>query len=164
MGKSPVNVAILGATGAVGREFVSILESREFPVNRLSLLASPRSAGTAASFRGDSIRVEAVGPKSFDGVQIALFSAGASVSRQWAPQAQVAGARVVDNSSAFRMVDGVPLVIPEINARAIGDAAIIANPNCSTIILAVAVWPLHRVTLRPQGGMPMILYRRRHLR
>jgi aspartate-semialdehyde dehydrogenase len=95
-------------------------------------------------FRGQTLTVEEVGPKSFDGIDIALFSAGASSSREWAPVATKAGARVVDNSSAFRMDAGVPLVVPEVNPTAIGDAKVIANPNCSTIIMNVAVWPLHQ--------------------
>lgn len=139
------NIAILGATGAVGQEFLSILETRNFPFGELRLLASARSAGSSVNFSGRSIKVEEVGPKSFDGIHIALFSAGAGVSRQWAPAATQAGARVVDNSSAFRMEPGVPLVIPEINPQAIGSAPVIANPNCSTIIMAVPIWPLHKI-------------------
>ncbi|HVP11706.1 MAG TPA: aspartate-semialdehyde dehydrogenase [Phycisphaerae bacterium] len=139
------NIAILGATGAVGLEFIAVLEQRKTPVGELRLLASARSAGTKLRFRGREIRVDEVGSRSFDGIDVALFSAGAAASRTWAPVAVAAGARVVDNSSAFRMDDGVPLVIPEINPQAIGDAAIIANPNCSTIIMNMAVWPLHRV-------------------
>jgi aspartate-semialdehyde dehydrogenase len=140
-------LAILGATGAVGLEFLNILEQRDVEADDLRLLASARSAGKMMPYRGTTLAVAEVGPDSFDGVDIALFSAGGSASRQWAPIATGAGARVVDNSSAFRMDDGVPLVIPEINAESIGDAPIIANPNCSTIIMNMAVWPLHR--LRP---------------
>ncbi len=140
-----VNVVILGATGAVGQEFLRVLEERAFPIGTLRLLASSRSAGTKVTFRGQTLTVEEVGPRSFDDMNIALFSAGASSSRQWAPVAIEAGARVIDNSSAFRMDDGVPLVVPEVNPQAIGDAKLIANPNCSTIIMNVAVWPLHRV-------------------
>jgi aspartate-semialdehyde dehydrogenase len=139
------NIAILGATGAVGLEFLAVLEQRRTPVGKLRLLASARSAGTKLVFRGHDILVEEVTAESFKGIDIAMFSAGASASRTWAPIATAAGARVVDNSSAFRMDDGVPLVIPEINPQAIGDAAVIANPNCSTIIMNMAVWPLHRV-------------------
>jgi aspartate-semialdehyde dehydrogenase len=139
------NIAILGATGAVGVEFIAVLEQRRTPVGTLRLLASARSAGKKLAFRGREIVVEEVGAKSFDGIDIALFSAGAGASRTWAPVATAAGARVVDNSSAFRMDDGVPLVIPEINPQVIGDARMIANPNCSTIIMNMAVWPLHRV-------------------
>jgi len=137
-------IAILGATGAVGREFLAILEQRRTPMKSLRLLASSRSAGQTLSFRGKKLTVEEVGPGSFDGVDLALFSAGASVSKQWAPVAVRAGARVVDNSSAFRMDPAVPLVIPEINPQAIGAARLIANPNCSTIIMNMVVWPLHR--------------------
>jgi aspartate-semialdehyde dehydrogenase len=139
------NIAILGATGAVGLEFLAILEQRGVGVGKLRLLASPRSAGTKLRFRGEEVQVDEVGPTSFDGIDIGLFSAGAAASRLWAPAAMRAGARVVDNSSAFRMEPGVPLVIPEINPQTIGDARLIANPNCSAIILNMAVWPLHRV-------------------
>jgi aspartate-semialdehyde dehydrogenase len=140
-----VNVGILGATGAVGEEFLAILQERRIPVGRLRLLASARSAGKTICFRGEELRVEEVGPRSFDGLDITFFSAGAAASRVWAPVATAAGARVIDNSSAFRMDEGVPLVVPEINPQAIGDARLIANPNCSTIIMNMAVWPLHRV-------------------
>lgn len=136
-------IAILGATGAVGREFLRILEERAIPVDSLRLLASTRSAGTRLRLRGEERVVEAVTEAGFDGIDVALFSAGAGVSRRWAPVATAAGARVVDNSSAFRMVPDVPLVIPEINADRIGDAPLVANPNCSTIIMNMVVWPLH---------------------
>lgn len=139
-----MNVAVLGATGAVGVEFLRVLDERRFPVDELRLLASARSAGATLEFMGRRIKVDEVGPRSFAGVHVALFSAGATASRTWAPAAVEAGARVIDNSSAFRMDPAVPLVIPEINPEAIGDAGIIANPNCSTIIMAVPVWPLHR--------------------
>lgn len=142
--KTGSNVAILGATGAVGREFLVVLEQRRWDIATLRLLASARSAGARASCRGRDLAVEEVTEHSFEGIDIALFSPGASVSRQWAPVAIEAGARVVDNSSAFRMDPKVPLVIPEINPQAIGSAPLIANPNCSTIIMNVAVWPLHR--------------------
>ena len=138
------NVAILGATGAVGREFVSILQERNWDIGELRMLASSRSAGADVSFNGRTLRVQEVGPESFKGIDIALFSAGAGPSRTWAPIAIESGARVVDNSSAFRMDAEVPLVIPEINPDAIGDAKLIANPNCSTIIMNMAVWPLHQ--------------------
>jgi aspartate-semialdehyde dehydrogenase len=138
------NVAILGATGAVGREFLSILQERNWEIGELRLLASARSAGAKVSFRERKLEIEEVRPESFKGVHIALFSAGAGPSRTWAPIAMEAGARVVDNSSAFRMDAGVPLVIPEINPDTIGHARLIANPNCSTIIMNMAVWPLHR--------------------
>ncbi len=138
-------VAILGATGAVGREFLAILEERRFDVRSLRLLASDRSRGTRLKFRGEAIEVESVSAGSFRGVDLALFSAGAAASREWAPRAVEAGAVVVDNSSAFRMDADVPLVVPEINA---GDAfrhsGIVANPNCTTAILVVALAPLHR--------------------
>jgi aspartate-semialdehyde dehydrogenase len=136
--------AILGTTGAVGQEFLTILEQRGTLMRGLRLLASPRSVGRTMTFRGESLPVEAVGPRSFEGVDVALFSAGASVSREWAETAVRAGARVIDNSSAFRMDPEVPLVIPEVNPEAIGEARLIANPNCSTIIMNVPVWPLHR--------------------
>lgn len=138
------NVAILGATGAVGREFLAILQERNWEIGELRLLASSRSAGGKASFNGHTLTVEEVQPERFKGIDIALFSAGAGPSRTWAPIAMKAGARVVDNSSAFRMDDDVPLVIPEINPDAMGDARLIANPNCSTIIMNMAVWPLHQ--------------------
>lgn len=138
------NIAILGATGAVGREFLTIFEQRRTPIGEMRLLASARSAGAMVPFRGASLRVEEVGPKSFEGIDYALFSAGGSTSRQWAEVAIDAGARVIDNSSAFRMDEGVPLVVPEINPEAICDAPLVANPNCSTIIMNMAVWPLHR--------------------
>jgi len=141
----PRNYAILGATGAVGLEFLRILEQRRTPIGRLRLLASARSAGKTLPFRGEQLPIEPVGPDSFKGIDIGLFSAGASISREWAPVAVKAGARVVDNSSAFRMEPGIPLVIPEINPQAIGSAPILANPNCSTIIMNMVVWPLHRV-------------------
>lgn len=142
--KKPV-VAIVGATGAVGAEFVGCLTKRNFPVERLKALASARSAGKALDFRGDRIVVEELTENSFAGVDIALFSAGASASRRFAPSAVKAGAVVVDNSSAFRMADDVPLVIPEINARRIGEhKGIIANPNCSAITALVPLWPIHK--------------------
>jgi len=137
-------IAILGATGAVGREFLDILETRGDGIAQLRLLASPRSAGKTLRYRAEQIAVEPVSPDSFKGIDVALFSAGAQTSRQWAPVAARAGARVVDNSSAFRMDPQVPLVVPEVNPDAIGDAPIIANPNCSTTIMNMAVWPLHR--------------------
>ncbi len=138
-------IAILGATGAVGQEFFRILDERGIEPDQLRLLASARSVGRRITYRGREIAVEEVLPDAFNGIDIALFSAGASTSRDWAPAAVRAGGRVVDNSSAFRMDPAVPLVIPEINPQAIGAAPIIANPNCSTIIMNMAVWPLHRV-------------------
>jgi len=136
-------IAILGATGAVGLEFLDILASRGVPAENLRLLASARSAGKHLPYGGADLAVEEIGPHSFDGIDVALFSAGASISRAWVPVAVEAGARGGDNSSAFRMNEDVPLIIPEINADAIGDARIIANPNCSTIIMNMVVWPLH---------------------
>lgn len=136
-------VAVLGATGAVGRRMIWSLEQRGFPVRELRPLASPRSAGTELSFRGQPVRVEAVSPEAFAGVDIALFSAGATASKTWAPVAVEAGAVVIDNSSAYRMEPDVPLVVPEVNAEAAyAHHGIIANPNCSTIQLMVAVAPL----------------------
>jgi len=138
-------VAIVGATGAVGAELIGCLERREFPMDRLRLLASGRSAGRKLLFRGHGIAVEELNEDSFPGVDIALFSAGSTVSRRFAPMAVRQGAVVVDNSSAFRMEPGVPLVVPEVNpgsiARHIG---IIANPNCVAIVAVMALWPLHR--------------------
>jgi len=142
--KNPV-VAIVGATGAVGAEFIGCLTERNFPVGKLKALASARSAGKTLDFRGQKIVVEELTEKSFDGVDIALFSAGGSISRKFAPIAVKAGAVVVDNSSAFRMDPEVPLVIPEVNAGRIKDhKGIIANPNCSTITALVPLWPIHR--------------------
>ena len=139
-------VAILGATGAVGTEMRSLLESRNFPVAELKLLASPRSAGTQLRFKGEKLPVEAVGEQSFERVDLVLASAGASISKQWAAKAVEAGAVVIDNSSAFRMDARVPLVVPEVNPEAVAShRGIIANPNCTTILMAVAVWPLYQV-------------------
>ncbi len=140
------HVAILGATGAVGREFIHCLEERDFPVDKLTLLASPRSEGEKLEFRDEELTVRAVKPEHFQGVQLALFSPGATVSREWAPVAAKAGAVVVDNSSAFRMEPDVPLVVPEVNPDAVLGArprGIVSNPNCSTIQLVLALKPLH---------------------
>ncbi|MCO6418979.1 aspartate-semialdehyde dehydrogenase [Siccirubricoccus sp. KC 17139] len=138
-------IAILGATGAVGHALLESLESRGFPVGGLRLLASPRSAGQRLPFRGQEITVEALGEDSFKGIDLAFFSAGATLSRQSAPLARAAGAVVVDNSSAFRMDPAVPLVVPEVNAAALaGHAGLIANPNCVAAIATVALAPLHR--------------------
>ena len=132
--KDKYNIGVVGATGAVGRRMISILEERKFPVDRLSLLASALSAGQVLPFNGQSIEVEVLTEDSFAGLDFALFSAGASVSLQFAPSAVKAGCIVVDNSSAYRMDKDVPLVVPEVNPHAIGDQpGIIANPNCSTI-------------------------------
>ena len=141
---SPV-VAIVGATGAVGRELIGVLERREFPVANLRLYASPRSAGTVLPFRDEEIAVAALSQDSFAGVDLALFSAGSKTAREFAPAAQRAGAVVVDNSSAFRMDPAVPLVVPEINADEIEHhGGVIANPNCTAIVSLMAVSPIHR--------------------
>ncbi|MGE5656618.1 MAG: aspartate-semialdehyde dehydrogenase [Actinomycetota bacterium] len=139
-------VAILGATGAVGTELLELLESRHFPLSELKLLASPRSAGSTLLFKGEKLPVEAVGERSFDQVDLVLASAGGSTSKLWAPKAVAAGAVVIDNSSAFRMKPEVPLVVPEVNPEAAAThQGIIANPNCTTILMTVVVWPLHQV-------------------
>lgn len=141
-----VNVAIVGATGAVGQEFLSVLAERNFPIKGIKFLASARSAGKAVEFKGKSYVVEELTHDSFVDVKIAFFSAGGSVSKAFAPSAVKAGAVVVDNTSAFRMKDGVPLVVPEVNPDQIHrHNGLIANPNCSTIIMTVPVWPLHKV-------------------
>ncbi|MBE9177716.1 aspartate-semialdehyde dehydrogenase [Oculatella sp. LEGE 06141] len=139
-------VAILGATGAVGNELLTLLAERQFPVASLKLLASPRSAGETLSFQGDDLRVEAVSDRSFDNIDLVLASAGGSISKAWAATAIAAGAVMIDNSSAFRMDSQVPLVVPEVNPEAVvSHQGIIANPNCTTILMAVAVYPLHQV-------------------
>ncbi|BAZ38547.1 aspartate-semialdehyde dehydrogenase [Calothrix sp. NIES-4101] len=139
-------VAILGATGAVGYELLELLESRHFPLADLKLLASPRSAGQTLPFKGENITVAAVDENSFNNVDILLASAGGSTSRAWAHKAVDAGAVVIDNSSAFRMNPDVPLVVPEVNPDAVvKHKGIIANPNCTTILMAVAIYPLHQV-------------------
>jgi aspartate-semialdehyde dehydrogenase len=138
-------VAVVGATGAVGVEFLACLEQRKFPMKELRLLASARSAGKTVTFKGKTITIEELTESSFKGVDIALFSAGGPISRKFVPIAVQAGAVVVDNSSAFRMVDDVPLVIPEINPEAAHKhKGIIANPNCSTIIAITPLWPIHK--------------------
>ncbi|OKH28484.1 aspartate-semialdehyde dehydrogenase [Chroogloeocystis siderophila] len=139
-------IAILGATGAVGAELLDLLASRNFPVASLKLLASPRSAGKSLPFQGENIVVEAVSDRAFDNVDIVLASAGGSTAKAWAAKAVAAGAVVIDNSSAFRMEPHVPLVVPEVNPQAAArHQGIIANPNCTTILMTVAVWPLHQV-------------------
>ena len=139
------HVAIVGATGAVGAEMIQTLERRRFPAGRLTLLASARSAGKSLKFRGEPHPVQELKPDSFRGIDIALFSAGGGISREFAPRAAADGCVVVDNSSAFRMDDRVPLVVPEINATDIAaHAGIIANPNCTTAITLMALYPLHR--------------------
>jgi len=141
-----VNVAILGATGAVGKELLELLEERKFPLKSLKLLASPRSAGSKVMFQGQEIIVAAVSDSSFADVDILLASAGGSTSKTWAAKAVAAGAVVIDNSSAFRMDDTVPLIVPEINPEAAAQhQGIIANPNCTTILMGVAIYPLHQV-------------------
>ncbi len=137
------NVAIVGATGVVGQEFLKILKEKDFPIGELKLLASQRSEGKKIEFKGQEYIVEAASPESFRGVQIALF-AGGSISKDLAPEAVKQGALVVDNSSAFRMDPTVPLVVPEVNPDDVKDhQGIIANPNCSTIIMVVALKPLY---------------------
>ena len=138
-------VAVLGATGLVGREMLKTLEQRNFPLSKIIPLSSPRSAGSKVTYCGEDITVQAVAEDSFSKVDIALFSAGGSSSKTWAPIAAKSGAVVIDNSSAWRMNDDVPLVIPEINPEdALMHKGIIANPNCSTIQALMAIWPLHR--------------------
>ncbi len=140
------NVAILGATGAVGTELIELLASRNFPLAELKLFASPKSAGTKVKFRGEEITVATVEAQSFAGVDIVLASAGGSTSKALAEQIVAAGAVMIDNSSAFRMRPDVPLVIPEVNSSAAAaHQGIIANPNCTTILMAVAVYPLHQI-------------------
>jgi aspartate-semialdehyde dehydrogenase len=140
------NVAIVGATGAVGREFVGCIESRGLPLASLKLLASARSAGKTQIFRGQELVIEELTEDAFKGVDIALFSAGSAISKQYAPIAVKAGAVVVDNSSAFRADPAIPLVVPEINARRLKDhKGIIANPNCAAITTLVPLWPVHQV-------------------
>lgn len=140
-----IHIAIVGATGAVGVEMMKTLEKREFPIRELTLLASARSAGKTLPFKGETLTIKELREDSFAGVDVALFSAGASISRQFAPFAVQAGAIVVDNSSAFRLDDDVPLVVPEINGADIGKhRGIIANPNCTTAITLMALYPLHQ--------------------
>ncbi|HWQ69746.1 MAG TPA: aspartate-semialdehyde dehydrogenase [Patescibacteria group bacterium] len=139
-------VAVAGATGAVGETILQLLEERNFPVRQLKLLASERSAGKSLTFRGEELKVEQLGERSFQGIEIALFSAGATRSQQFAPAAVKAGAIVIDNSSAFRMDPEIPLVVPEINPDALAGyqtRGIIANPNCTTIVMLMPLKPLH---------------------
>lgn len=146
MANRTYTVAVAGATGAVGETMLRLLEERNFPVRRLKLLASERSTGKSLTFRGEEIKVENLGDGSFQGIEIALFSAGATRSQEFAPAAVKAGAVVIDNSSAFRMQSDVPLVIPEINPDAIAGyqaRGIIANPNCTTIVMLMPLKPLH---------------------
>jgi aspartate-semialdehyde dehydrogenase len=145
MSMSDPVVAIVGATGAVGVELVRCLEQRDFPLSELRLFSSARSAGKTMPFRGRTLTVQELTEQSFDGVKLALFSAGGSTSRKFAPIAVQSGAVVVDNSSAFRMDEAVPLVVPEINAEtARRHNGIIANPNCAAIISITPLWPIHR--------------------
>ena len=142
--KDQYNVAVAGATGAVGRKILEILEERKFPVATLKALASAKSVGQTLTFNGGPVTVEELNENSFEGVDISLFSVGASVSRQFAPSAVKSGCIVIDNSSAFRMEPDVPLVVPEVNPDAINsNAGIIANPNCSTIQMVVVLKPIH---------------------
>ena len=139
-----MRVAVVGVTGAVGQTTLKILDERKFPVTDLRAFASERSVGTSVVFKGEKIRVEKVGPGAFDGVDLALFSAGSAQSREYAPQAVKAGAVVVDKSNAFRMDPTVPLVVPEINGHAVKThRGIVACPNCTTIVTVMPLKPLH---------------------
>ncbi|MFC1856137.1 aspartate-semialdehyde dehydrogenase [Thermodesulfobacteriota bacterium] len=147
MRKEAYNVAVVGATGAVGDEMIAILEERNFPIENLIPLASSRSADKTIDYRGRNIAVKVLDEDSFENVDIALFSAGGSISEKYGPIAAAAGAIVIDNSSAFRMVDDIPLVVPEVNPDKIAEfenKGIIANPNCSTIQMVVALAPIHK--------------------
>ena len=140
------NVAIVGATGMVGQEFIKVLEQRRFPMTSVQLYASDRSHGRKMKVHGEELEVKETTAKSFDGIDIALFSAGADISRRFSPIAAQAGATVIDNSAAFRMEPDVPLVVPEVNPEDIRmHHGIIANPNCSTIQMVVVLYPLHKV-------------------
>src|SRR5438067_1207335 len=144
MNRDP-HVAVVGATGAVGIEMIKTLEKRNFPIGKLTLLASARSVGKKLKFRREEITVQELTGNAFKGIDIALFSAGGGISREFAPVAARAGCVVVDNSSAFRMDDKVPLVIPEINAADVRwHKGIIANPNCTTAVALMALYPLHQ--------------------
>lgn len=138
-------VAVVGATGAVGVEMLRVMERRNFPVKSLRLLASARSAGTTLKFRGEDVPVEVLHLNSFEGIDIALFSAGGGISKEYGPAAVKSGAVVVDNSSAFRMQESVPLVVPEINGKDVAHhKGTIANPNCTTAVTLMALYPLHK--------------------
>ncbi|MEQ1866137.1 MAG: aspartate-semialdehyde dehydrogenase, partial [Micropepsaceae bacterium] len=142
--RSP-SVAVVGATGAVGAEMVKCLAERNFPLSRLKLLASPRSAGQSAKFQDRDVRIDALDAMSLDGVDLALFAAGSAVSQEYARKAAARGTIVIDNASLFRMDEDVPLVVPEVNANAAHTHNnIIANPNCTAAIAVMALWPLHR--------------------
>ena len=146
MSRRAYRVAVLGATGAVGTELLQLLDSRNFPLKELRLLASPRSAGKVITFQGQELAIQAVSADSFKDIDLVLASAGGSISKTWLPTAVEAGAVAIDNSSAFRMDPQVPLIVPEVNPDAAAThQGIIANPNCTTILMAVAVWPLHQV-------------------
>lgn len=154
MSRSPKNIAVAGATGAVGIEILKCFEQRDTPIGELTLLASARSAGSTLSFRGKQLVIKELRPDSFEGVDVALFSAGGGISKTFAPHAVEAGAVVIDNSSAFRMDEKVPLVVPEINANdAKTHHGIIANPNCTTTITLMALHPLHKAF----GGVKSII-------
>ena len=142
----PINIAILGATGAVGTELLKLLESRNFPLKNLKLLASSRSAGSKLIFKDEALEVEEVKKNSFNNIDLVLASAGSSVSKTWVKAIRNAGALMIDNSSAFRLDPNVPLVIPEINSSSlVSHNQIIANPNCTTILMAMAIYPLHKI-------------------
>lgn len=144
MSNAKFNVAVVGATGAVGEQIIGLLEKRNFPISKLKLLSSPRSAGTVINFKGQDVVVEVATPESFEGIDIALFSAGGDVSKALAPHAVRHGAICIDNTNAFRMDLGTPLVVPEVNPEQIAaHKGIIANPNCSTIQMVAALKPLH---------------------
>ncbi|MGD9896854.1 MAG: aspartate-semialdehyde dehydrogenase [Candidatus Methylacidiphilaceae bacterium] len=143
-----LRIGIVGATGAVGREALRLLEEGDLSISEMRLFASARSAAQSLSFRHEPVRVEEVSGEALTGLDYVIFSAGSSVSRQYAPVAAKGGAVVIDNSSAFRMADDVPLVVPEVNAKALNrHAGIVANPNCTAAILATAVWPLHQAAV-----------------
>ncbi len=147
MSEKKFNVAVVGATGAVGNQMITCLEERKFPVKSIRFLASSRSLGRKLDFMGDAVAVEELTESSFKGVDIALFSAGGGTSEKYAPFAVKDGCVVIDNSSAWRMDSEVPLVVPEVNPHAVAqytNKGIIANPNCSTIQLVVALYPLHK--------------------
>ncbi|CAH0346136.1 aspartate-semialdehyde dehydrogenase [Bacillus sp. CECT 9360] len=142
---SGLNVAVLGATGAVGQQMIATLEKRDLPIKKLTLLSSARSAGKKISFKGEEIEVQEAKPESFEGIDIALFSAGGSISKEFAPEAVKRGAIVIDNTSAFRMDENTPLVVPEVNEEDLKlHNGIIANPNCSTIQMVVALEPIRK--------------------
>lgn len=143
--KKEYHIAVVGATGAVGAEFFRVMERRNFPIASVRALASGKSAGKKVQFRGNSITVEELGKNSFDKIDIAFFSAGGTISREFVPIAREAGAVVIDNSSVFRMEPDVPLVIPEINPDDVKQhRGVIANPNCTTAVALMAIYPLHR--------------------